>query len=141
MIAAAARSWHGRDPLTERVLGAALRVHSALGPGLLESVYELCLAQEFVLQGLAFRKQVPIPIAYEGLNLSCGYRADFVVEEAVLVELKAVDRLISLHEAQVLTYLKLTGLQTGLLINFNAQHLRDGIRRVANTRGALRRSG
>ena len=117
------------DVLTEQILGAAIEVHRALGPGLLESAYEQCLCHELNLRGLGFARQVGIPVSYKGVKLDCGYCADLIVASEVVLELKAVERLSAVHEAQLLTYLKLTGLRKGLLINFNVSLLRDGIRR------------
>lgn len=119
-----------RDPLTEKVIGLAIEVHRSLGPGLLESAYERCLCHELESHDILFRRQVPLPIAYKSVNLDCGYRIDLVVNEALIVEVKAVDRLLPIHDAQLLTYLKLSGLQTGLLLNFNAMVLKDGLRRL-----------
>ncbi len=124
------REYPHRD-LTKRVIGAAIEVHRLLGPGLLESAYRQCLAREFGLAGIPFRLEVPIPIIYKGLNLDCGFRADVIVQDSVLLELKACQQLLPLHEAQVLTYLKLCDLRIGLLVNFNATTLRHGIRRLA----------
>ncbi|MCC6554606.1 MAG: GxxExxY protein [Polyangiaceae bacterium] len=121
--------------LSERVIGACMEVHRHLGPGLLESVYEHCLCHELSLMGLSFARQRPLPLSYKGVLLDCAYRMDVVVEEKLLVEIKAVDRPLPIYEAQVLTYLKLTGLGVGLLVNFNTPVLRDGIRRLAR-RGA-----
>jgi GxxExxY protein len=118
------------DPLTRSIIGFAIEVHRQLGPGLLESAYEECLCYEFQQNGLAFRRQVPLPIVYKAIRLDCGYRIDVVVEERVIVELKTVERLIPIHEAQLLTYLKLSGMRTGLLLNFNSPVLKDGIRRM-----------
>jgi GxxExxY protein len=116
--------------LTEKITGAAIEVHTALGPGLLESTYEECVARELQLGGLGFERQVPLPVAYKGVKLDCGYRLDFVVERAVVLELKSVDMLRAIHEAQLLTYLRLGGWRVGLLINFNVPVLRSGIRRL-----------
>ena len=116
--------------LTEKIIGAAIEVHKTIGPGLLESAYEECLAHEMRIRGLNFERQVPLPVVYKGVTLDCGYRLDFLVEKAVVVELKAVESLQPIHEAQVLTYLKLGGWTVGLLINFNVPVLRDGIKRV-----------
>jgi GxxExxY protein len=116
--------------LTEKIIGAAMEVHTALGPGLLESTYEECLAREMQLSGLAFERQVPLPVAYKGVKLDCGYRLDFLVERAVILELKATDMLRPIHEAQVLTYLRLGGWTVGLLMNFNVPVLRNGIKRI-----------
>jgi len=118
-----------RDPLTEKVIGCAIEVHRALGPGLLESTYERCLARELELNGIAHQTQVAVPVEYKGVQLDCGYRLDLLVEEALIVELKAVDRLQPIHEAQLLTYMKLSGIDTALLMNFNVKRLVDGIKR------------
>lgn len=119
-----------RDALTEKIIGAAIEVHRALGPGLLESVYQECLALELGLQGLRFQSQQELPLNYKGLSLDAAYRLDLVVEQAVVIELKAVERLLPLHEAQLLTYLKLGGYSLGLLLNFNVPVLKDGIKRM-----------
>lgn len=118
------------DRLTERIIGFAIEVHRQLGPGLLESAYEECLCYELQQSGLRFRRQVPLPVVYKAIRLDCGYRIDLVVEELVILELKTVERLIPVHEAQLLTYLKLSGLRIGLLLNFNSPVLKDGIRRL-----------
>jgi GxxExxY protein len=119
-----------RDALSEQVIGAAIDVHRALGPGLLESAHELCLCHELSLRELRFRRQIEIPIEYKGLKLDAGYRIDLIVEEKMVVELKSVERLLPIHEAQLLTYLKLSGMKTGLLLNFNEEVLRKGIKRL-----------
>lgn len=119
-----------RDPLTGKLIGFAIEVHRELGPGLLESAYEECLAWELNQAGLAVRRQVPLPVVYKGIKLDCGYRLDLLVEERLIVELKAVDVLLPIHEAQLLTYLKLARFPTGLLINFNVPLLRDGVKRM-----------
>jgi len=116
--------------LTEKIIGAAIEVHKTIGPGLLESAYEECLAHEMELRNLNFERQVPMPVAYKGVRLDCGYRLDFLVEKAVVLELKAIDALQSIHEAQLLTYLKLGGWTVGLLINFNVPVLKNGIKRM-----------
>lgn len=116
--------------LTEAILAAAIEVHKALGPGLLESAYETCLARELSLRGLAFTREQPLALLYKDVRMECGYRLDFVVENRVLIELKSVDGLLPIHEAQILTYLKLSGLKVGLLINFNVPRLVDGVRRL-----------
>lgn len=116
--------------LSRRIIGLAIEVHRLIGPGLLESAYEECLCREFELAGLPFRRQVPVPVEYKGHRLECGYRLDLVVDNRVLVELKAVEHLLPIHEAQVLTYLRLTGLRIGLLMNFHALRLTDGVRRL-----------
>ena len=117
--------------LTDRIIGAAIEVHKALGPGLLESVYEPCLCHELQLRGLRFDRQVEIPAEYKGVKLDCGYRLDILVEGKVIVEVKSVEALLPIHEAQLLTYLHLAGKRVGLLINFNTPVLKKGIiRRV-----------
>ena len=116
--------------ITEKVLGAALKVHTALGAGCLETTYDACLSYQLNKDGISFTHQVRLPIVYDGIQLDAAYRIDFIVENCVIVELKAVEKLLPLHLAQILTYLKLSGDQLGLLINFNVPHLRDGIRRV-----------
>lgn len=118
------------DLLTERVIGFAIEVHRQLGPGLLESAYEECLCYELKQSEVGFRRQVPLPVIYKSMRLDCGYRIDVVVEELVILELKTVERLMPIHEAQILTYLKLSGLHTGLLLNFNSAVLKDGLRRI-----------
>ncbi|NCC32883.1 MAG: GxxExxY protein [Chloroflexia bacterium] len=117
--------------LSHNVIGAAIEVHRALGPGLLESAYETCLCHELGLRGLSFQRQVPLPLTYKGVQLDCGYRIDLVVAGELLLELKAVEQILPIHEAQLLTYLRLTGIKLGLLINFNVPVLKQGIiRRV-----------
>lgn len=118
-----------RDPLSAKVIGCAIEVHRTLGPGLLESTYAQCLARELDLQGLTFQLQVPLPVEYKEVRLECGYRLDVLVEGQLIVELKAVEEIKNLHKAQLLTYMKLAGVRTGLLINFNVQVLKDGITR------------
>ena len=118
--------------LTEKVIGAAMEVHRALGPGLLESTYETCLARELAIQGIAFEQQVELPVVYRDVPLSCGYRLDFLVEGELILELKAVEELLPIHEAQLLTYLKLSDQRIGLLINFNVVLLKQGLRRIVN---------
>ena len=115
--------------LTQRVIVAAIAVHRQLGPGLLESVYEECLCAELRCAALKFERQVALPIVYRDVRLECGYRLDVIVERCVLLELKAVEKLVPIHEAQMLTYLRLSNLKIGLLINFNHSVLKDGIRR------------
>ena len=119
------------NDLTEKIIGCAIKVHSALGPGLLESTYEVCLVYELARSGLKVDKQVPVQVVYDQITLDAGYRIDILVEDTVIVELKAVDRLIPIHEAQMISYLKLSGKRIGLLINFNVRLLRDGIKRIA----------
>ena len=116
--------------LTSQIIGAAIEVHRGLGPGLLESAYQACLAREFSLQSLPFEQEKPLPVEYKGTRVDCGYRLDFIVAGKVVVELKAVDAVQKVHEAQLLTYLKLTGCRVGLLINFNVPVLEDGIKRM-----------
>ena len=117
------------DGLSNRVIGCAIQVHRDLGPGLLESAYEQCLAHELGLSGIAFRLQWPLPVQYRGVQIDCGYRVDIFVEDALILELKCVERIMRIHQAQLLTYMKLAGIKVGLLINFNVIRLRDGIRR------------
>ena len=117
------------DELSNRVIGCAIEVHRALGPGLLESTYEQCLAHELSLNGIAFCLQRAQPVEYKGIRLDCGYRLDVLVENALILELKSVKEITAIHEAQLLTYMKLAGIKTGLLINFNVTRLKDGIKR------------
>jgi GxxExxY protein len=117
--------------LTRRIIGAAIEVHRQLGPGLLETVYEECLAWELQAAGLYILRQPLIPLVYKGLRVDHAYRIDLIIEQTVLVELKHVERLTPVHQAQLLTYLRLTGLRTGLLLNFNTEALVEGIRRFA----------
>ena len=119
------------EQLTEQIIGAAIEVHKQTGAGLLESCYEQCLCHELTLRGIKFRRQVDMPVRYKGILLDCGYRIDLIVEERVVVELKSVDKLLPIHDAQLLTYLKLSGYRVGLLINFNVPLLVDGIVRRA----------
>ncbi len=118
------------NKITESIIAAAIEVHQALGPGLLESAYQACLAREFSLREIAFEQQRPLPVRYKGLLLDCGYRLDFVIEDKVIVELKAIEALHPIHQAQLLTYLKLTGYRIGLLINFHVALLKNGIKRM-----------
>jgi GxxExxY protein len=115
--------------ITEQIIGAAIEVHRALGPGLLESAYEECLCRELSLREIPFERQRPLPVEYKGTTLDCGYRLDLLVMGTVVVEIKAVECIEPIHEAQLLTYMKLGGLKLGLLINFNVPVLKDGIRR------------
>ncbi|MBI2240040.1 MAG: GxxExxY protein [Magnetospirillum gryphiswaldense] len=119
-----------RDPLTDRILGCAIEVHRTLGPGLLESAYEECLCYELAQAGIACQRQVPLPVRYKDVRLDCGYRLDVVAENQVVIELKTVEKLLPVHDAQVLTYLRLSGCRVGLLVNFNVPVLRDGIKRL-----------
>ena len=120
------------NQITEAIIGAAIEVHRALGPGLLESAYEACTAFEVAQRGLRVEEQKPLPVVYREVRLDCGYRLDLLVEETVIVEIKAVERLMPIHQAQLLSYLKLSGCKVGLLINFNVEVLKSGIRRVVN---------
>lgn len=115
--------------LTRRIIGLAMRVHTRLGPGLLESAYEHCLCHEFERNGLAYARQVDLPLNYDGTFLDCGYRADIIVSNEVILELKSIPQILPLHDAQLLTYLRLSGCRIGLLLNFNTLSLKDGIRR------------
>ena len=120
------------NELTDQIIGAAIEVHKVLGPGLLESAYEECLAHELSLANISFERQLPLPVIYKSLSLDCGYRLDFLVEKKVVLELKAIERLQPIHQAQLLTYLKLGGWPIGLLINFNMPVLRQGIKRMVH---------
>lgn len=114
------------EELTERVIGAAVEVHRALGPGLLESAYEECLCHEFHLRGISFERQRALPVEYKNIKLDCGYRLDLVVEDKVILEIKCVEHILPVHEAQLLTYLKTTGKRVGLILNFNIPVLTHG---------------
>ena len=118
--------------LTERIIGCAIEVHKALGPGLLESAYEECFCYELAQNGFPFSRQVPLPVVYKGIKLDCGYRIDVLVDDLVVIELKTVEKILPIHEAQLLTYLKLYGQSLGLLMNFNVPVLKDGIKRIVN---------
>jgi GxxExxY protein len=118
------------DELSNRVIGCALEVHRVLGPGLLESTYEHCFARELVLANIPFRLQANLPVDYKGVKLDCGYRVDILVDDQLIIEIKSVDQLLPIHEAQLLTYLRLSGKRTGLLINFNVQLLKNGLKRL-----------
>jgi GxxExxY protein len=120
------------NKLSDAVIGAAIEVHKALGPGLLESAYQACLRRELDLRGISYEPQRPLPIEYKGEPVDCGYRLDLIVEGMLVVELKSVEQLLPIHEAQLLTYLRLTGIHLGLLINFNVPVLRQGIKRMVN---------
>lgn len=119
------------NQLTGLIIGAAIEVHKVLGPGLLESAYEQCLCRELTLRDIPFERQKELPVEYKGAAVDCGYRLDVVVDNRVIVELKSREKLEPIHEAQILTYLKLTGLKIGLLINFNVPVLKEGVRRFA----------
>jgi len=120
------------NQLTESIIGAAIEVHRVLGPGLLESAYETCLSFELAELGLNIDRQKPLPVVYKGTRLDAGYRLDLLVEDRVIVEIKSVDHLDPIHQAQILSYLKLSGCHVGVLINFNVQVLKNGIKRVIN---------
>ncbi len=120
------------NQITESIIGCAIEVHRALGPGLLESAYEECLCYELSQASLSYSRQVPLSLAYKGIKLDCGYRMDMVVENLVVVELKTVEKLLPVHEAQLLSYLKLSGFSGGLLVNFHVPFLKDGLRRLVN---------
>ncbi len=118
--------------ITGEIIGAAIEVHRELGPGLLESSYEICLARELELRGISSDFELPLPLEYKGVRLDCGYRLDLLVAGAVIVEVKSVENLAPIHDAQLLTYLKLTGLKVGLLINFNVVVLKAGLKRLVH---------
>ncbi len=118
-----------QDPLTGKVIGCAIEVHRVLGPGLLESTYQQCLARELVLNEIQFKLEYPLSVEYKGIHIDCGYRIDMLVEDQLILELKSVNKIQAIHQAQLLTYLKLSGSTTGLLINFNTRLLKDGIKR------------
>ncbi len=120
------------NKLSSKIINAAIEVHRALGPGLLESAYEECMCYEFRLRDFSFERQKPLPIIYKGNKLDCGYRLDIVVENAIILELKSCEKIEPIHKAQLLTYLKLSGLKLGLLLNFNVPLMREGITRVVN---------
>jgi GxxExxY protein len=117
------------DPFTERIIGCAIEVHRTLGPGLLESTYQQCLARELHLEEIPFKLEHPLPVKYKGINLDCGYCVDLFLEDRLIIELKAVEEIKDIHKAQLITYLKLSKIDTGLLINFNVKRLREGIQR------------
>ena len=123
-----------RDSLTEQVIGLAIDVHRALGPGLLELAYEACLCHELGEHDMPFKRQVSLPVTYKGVQLDCGYRLDLVVGDELVVELKTVDNILPVHQAQLLTYLKLSKFHTGLILNFNVSVLKDGIKRLVLAR-------
>jgi GxxExxY protein len=120
------------EQLSEQVIGGMIEVHTQLGPGLLESAYEECLCYELRLLGLNFRRQVPLPVVYKGITLDCGYRMDIVVEEKIVIENKTVEKLLKVHEAQLLTYLKLSGYRVGLLVNWYSDVIRNALKRMVN---------
>ena len=117
------------DPVTKKIIGCAIEVHRELGPDLLESTYQQCLAHEMSLNGLEFKLEHPLPVRYKSILLDCGYRIDLLVEEEVVIELKSVEELLPIHQTQIPTYMKLSEMETGLLINFNVTMLKDGIKR------------
>ncbi len=118
------------DALSNKVIGCAIEVHRNLGPGLLESTYEQCLAHELKIAEIPFKLQCPLPVEYKGVKLDCGYRIDLFVDNSIIVELKSVDNVLPIHQAQLLTYMKLSGIKIGLLMNFNVQYLKSGIKRM-----------
>ncbi len=120
------------NSITQQIIGAAIRVHQALGPGLLESAYEACLAFELAEMGFQVAQQQPLPVEYRGVRLSCGYRTDLIVDNRVIVEVKAIARIEPIHEAQLISYLRLSNRRVGLLINFNVKVLKNGVRRLVN---------
>ena len=120
------------NQLTGEIIGAAIEVHKTLGPGLLESTYEECLCRELDLRKIPYERQKELPIEYKGVRLNCGYRLDVIVSNKVILEIKSCESILPIHEAQLLTYLKLTGIKIGILINFNVPMLKDGIKRIAN---------
>jgi GxxExxY protein len=120
------------NELSNRIIGAAIEVHKTLGPGLLESIYEECLGHELSLRGISFERQKPLIVTYKGKTLDCGYRLDLVVEKQIIIELKSCESIEPIHRAQLLTYLKLSDLRLGLLLNFNVPMMRDGIVRIVN---------
>ena len=118
------------DELSTRVIGCAIRVHRNLGPGLLESTYDQCLARELKSEGIPFKLQHPLPVSYSDVKLDCGYRVDFFVDRKIIVELKSVEKVLPIHQAQLLTYMKLAGIKIGLLMNFNVRFMKNGIKRM-----------
>jgi GxxExxY protein len=120
------------NQVTQKVIGAAIEVHKHLGPGLLESAYEECMCHELTLRGIAFDRQMPLPVRYKGVKLDCGYRLDIVVQNMLILELKACEKIEPIHRAQLLTYLKLSGIRLGLLLNFGVPVMKDGIVRIVN---------
>jgi GxxExxY protein len=118
------------DALSNRVIGCAIEVHKNLGPGLLESTYEQCLAHELIAADIPFKLQCPLPVQYKNTKLDCGYRVDLLVDNKIILELKSIDRILPIHEAQLLTYMKLANISIGLLMNFNVKYMKDGIKRM-----------
>ena len=120
------------DQVTRKIIGAAINVHRALGPGLLEGTYEACLAYELVQLGLKVERQKELPVHYRGVIIDCGYRLDLLVEDEVVIEVKAVEQLLPVHQAQVMSYLRMSGFRVGLLLNFNVRVLKQGLKRIVN---------
>jgi|SRR5581483_2807978 len=120
------------DQISRRIIGAAIDVHKIVGPGLLESAYQACLAFELRERGFRVEEQIPLPVVYKGVHLDCGYRMDLIVEDAIVVEIKAVEQLAPIHEAQLLSYLRLSNRKVGLLLNFHSRLLIDGLKRIVN---------
>ncbi len=120
------------NDISEKLIGNCIKIHKELGVGLLESIYEEALAYELIKNGISFKRQIEIPVIYDGKQLGIGFRADLIIEEKVILELKSVEKIVPIHKKQLLTYLKLTGIQLGLLINFNEILLKDGITRIKN---------
>lgn len=120
------------DQITRKIIGAAISVHRALGPGLLEGTYEACLAYELVQLGFKVERQKELPVRYRGVVIDCGYRLDLLIEDEIVVEVKAVDQLIPVHQAQVMSYLRMSGKRVGLLMNFNVKVLKQGLKRIVN---------
>lgn len=121
-----------QEEIGKAILDAAMKVHSALGCGLLESAYEACLAHELLKRGLSVERQVALPIHYDGVTVDAGYRIDLLIDKLVIIELKAVEKMLNIHQAQLMSYLKLSGCKLGYLLNFNVVHLKDGIKRIVN---------
>jgi len=129
------------DQLSRRIIGAAIEVHRHLGPGLLESAYEVCLSYELKQLGLRFDSQKPLPIVYKDVHLDCGYRLDLIVEDEIIVEIKAVEQLLPIHEAQLLSYLRIANKRVGLLMNFHVPVLKNGLKRIVNEFPDVRSAG
>jgi GxxExxY protein len=120
------------NQISQEIIGAAIVVHSELGPGLLESVYEECLAYELTLRNISFERQKPVPVMYKGKQIDCGFRLDLLISDSIVVELKTVEQILPVHQAQLMTYLKLTGCKLGLILNFNVEKMVKGIKRMVN---------
>ncbi len=123
------------NQITGAIVDAAMKVHSVVGPGMLEGVYEICLSHELRKRGLRVEQQVVVPVRYDGIEIPSGYRIDLLVEDTVIVELKCVEKILPVHKAQLLSYLRMSDKRIGLLMNFNVAHMRDGISRIGNFRG------